>query len=142
MAGIAETALQQEQGAPTNLSFALANKKTGDCVVLRQRWHMGKRFDLARIIGDHVMFGVENLHPATRSRTYRQKAQRAFAAELLSPFDVVDGMMADNYEDEEARQDVADHFGVSERTIETMLKNHGRLERDFDEDQDSLFAAA
>ena len=55
--------------------------------------------------------------------------QRSFTAELLSPFEAVDAMLAGDYS-AEAQQDVAEHFQVSERTILTLLVNHGRLERE------------
>jgi Zn-dependent peptidase ImmA (M78 family) len=55
--------------------------------------------------------------------------QRSFAAEFLSPFEVVDEMLAGDYSPE-AQQDVAEHFHVSDRTILTLLVNHHRLERD------------
>ncbi|WP_265300612.1 ImmA/IrrE family metallo-endopeptidase [Verminephrobacter eiseniae] len=70
----------------------------------------------------------EPFSPATRSYTYRQKAQRAFAAELLSPFQAVDGMLDGDYS-EEAQQDVAAHFNVSAVAIRTQLANHGRIDR-------------
>jgi Zn-dependent peptidase ImmA (M78 family) len=55
--------------------------------------------------------------------------QRSFAAELLAPFAAVDEMLAGDYSLEN-QQDAADHFNVSDRTICTMLVNHGRLERE------------
>ena len=69
------------------------------------------------------------LFPATRSYTYRQKMQRSFAAELLSPFEAVDEMLGGDYSIEN-QQDVAEYFQVSEITIRTLLVNHNRLERE------------
>ena len=60
--------------------------------------------------------------------------QRSFAAELLSPFESVENMLSGDYSMEN-RQDVADHFQVSEWTIRTLLVNHRRLQRqDLEED--------
>lgn len=70
-----------------------------------------------------------NLFPATRAYSYRQKAQRAFAAELLSPFDAVDDMLRDDYSGDSQRK-AARRFDVSEMTIQTALVNHRRLARD------------
>jgi Zn-dependent peptidase ImmA (M78 family) len=67
------------------------------------------------------------LHPATRAHTYRQKTQRSFAAEFLSPFEAVDEMLANDYSIER-QQEVAEHFDVSPMTIDTLLKNHGWIE--------------
>lgn len=68
------------------------------------------------------------LHPATRASTYRQKAQRSFAAEFLSPFEQVEEELTGDYSPE-ALQDVAERFNVSYLTIETLLKNHGLIAR-------------
>jgi len=55
--------------------------------------------------------------------------QRSFAAELLSPFEAIDDMLAGDYSIEN-QQDAAEHFHVSELTIRTLLVNHRRLERE------------
>jgi hypothetical protein len=117
------------------LAFALDRNQTDGRVVLRSRWHTGRRFELARLLADRlVMPPPGRLHAATRAYTYRQKMQRSFAAELLSPFAAVDDMLKGDYS-AEAQQDVAEHFQVSERTILTLLVNHRRLEREeLDED--------
>jgi Zn-dependent peptidase ImmA (M78 family) len=71
----------------------------------------------------------DSLRPATRAYTYRQKAQRSFAAELLSPFKAIEEMLAGDFSIE-SQQDVADYFAVSELAVRTSLVNHGRLERE------------
>ncbi len=112
------------------ISFALDRTRIEGRVVLRSRWHSGRRFELARLLADRLVAPPPGrLHVATRAYTYRQKMQRSFAAELLSPFEAVDAMLAGDYS-AEAQQDVAEHFQVSERTILTLLVNHGRLERE------------
>jgi hypothetical protein len=136
MAGAKEEALSDRGASGADLSFALDKSARASRIVLRSKWVTGRRFDLARLIGDRLIAPDGGLHPATRAYTYRQKAQRSFAAELLSPFEAVDGMMAADYS-EERQQDVAEYFDVSPMTINTLLKNHGRLpreaaEQDFD----------
>ena len=101
-------------------------------VALRPRWKMGRRFELARLLGDDLfaesVFDVtEPLSPATRSYSYRQKAQRAFAAELLSPWPAVKEMLGNDYSEENQEQ-VADHFSVSPRIISTLLMNNGDID--------------
>lgn len=110
------------------LSFALKSPQPASGrLVLRSRWETGRRFDLARILGDAVASGQsEALVPATRAGTYRQKLQRAFAAELLSPFEAVEEFLDGDYSDEQ-QEEAAEHFNVSPLTIQTMLVNHGRL---------------
>lgn len=112
------------------MSFALDQDQDRSRIVLRSRWATGRRFELARILGDRLVGADDGpLSPVTRSFTYRQKMQRAFAAELLSPFDAVEDELAGDYSDEQ-QHDVAEHFGVSPLTIRTLLVNHRRIERD------------
>lgn len=129
MAGVDPRALVEKAPADAKMSFALDNSPTDMGLVLRSKWETGRRFDLARLVGDRLLHTGGGLHPATRSGTYRQKAQRAFSAEFLSPFEAVDAMLAGDYSAEN-QDDVADHFDVSERTVDALLKNHGRIPRD------------
>ena len=73
--------------------------------------------------------GSERLFPATRAYSYRQKMQRAFAAELLSPFASVAEMLRGDYS-EESQNAVAEHFTVSPMTIRTQLVNHRCIDRE------------
>ena len=101
-------------------------------VALRSNWKTGRRFELARLIGDRIFFAdgmpgyQEPLSPATRSYSYRQKAQRAFAAELLSPWPAVKEMLGDDYSEENQEQ-VAERFSVSQMTISTLLRNNAEI---------------
>lgn len=129
LAGTSKDALgDRPQGA--NLSFAIDENINKGRIVLRSKWHTGRRFELARLLGDRLLAPRGNrLFPATRSYTYRQKMQRAFAAEFLSPFELVEEMLAGDYS-MESQRDAAEHFEVSEMTIRTLLVNHNRLERE------------
>lgn len=109
------------------LSFSLRRDTTRANIVLRSKWETGRRFDLARILGDVIASGYNGpLVAATRSSTYRQKLQRAFAAELLSPFEAVEDELRGDYSDEQ-QEEVAARFNVSPLTIRTLLVNHRRL---------------
>jgi hypothetical protein len=134
MAGVQTVALSKE-AASASLSFALDRNAAQGRVVLRSRWETGRRFDLARLLADRLVIPTEGrLHAATRAYTYRQKMQRSFAAELLSPFEAVDAMLAGDYSSE-AQAEAAEYFRVSPLTILTLLVNHKRLEREeLDED--------
>ncbi len=118
------------------LSFSLESENDGVCrTVLRSRWETNRRFDLARLLGDYLSSGLsEPLSLASKSYTYRQKLQRAFAAELLCPFEALDENLNGDYSSE-AIDDAAHHFQVSERTVSTLLVNHKRIDRDFLEDE-------
>jgi hypothetical protein len=133
MAGVdAEIVNDLHGSAP--ISFSLDSTPADGRTVLRSKWHTGRRFELARILGDRVAGPKgEKLFPATRADTYRQKLQRSFAAELLSPFAALEDLLGGDYSSEK-QLDAAEHFKVSERTIATLLVNHGRIDR---EDLDS-----
>lgn len=95
-------------------------------MALRSKWETGRRFELARLIGDRLFGGDRRLFPATRAYSYRQKAQRAFAVELLSPFEAVNEMLG-NDDSEENQADVAQHYEVSPMMIRTLLVNKARI---------------
>jgi hypothetical protein len=111
------------------VSFLVNGENDEGRVGLRSRWESGRRFELARLLGDELMYAGGKLFPATRAYTYRQKAQRSFAAELLSPFRAVLNMLQGDFS-QEKQLDVAEYFGVSEITIRTQLMNHKILERE------------
>ncbi len=115
---------------PSDLSFDLSESDQRHRVVLRRAGReTGRRFALARLLGDTLTHATDDpVRPATHSDTYRQKVQRAFAAELLSPFEATDHMLDGDYSMEN-QQEVADHFQVSDRTVLTLLVNHKRLDR-------------
>ncbi len=137
LAGVEIQALTMRTAGP-QISFYLDPGGTQARIVLRSRWETGRRFEVARLLGDRLVSAADRLYPATRSHTYRQKMQRSFAAEFLAPFEAVEDMLAGDYSMEK-QQDAANHFRVSELTIRTLLVNHRRLER---EELESEFEAA
>lgn len=114
-----------------SMSFLLDDQDGGTgCVVLRSRHSHGRRFEVARLLGDRLLTdGGESLSPATRSHTYRQRMQRAFAAEFLCPVDSLVDFLEDDYS-EENRQEASYHFKVSEYAVRAQLVNGGHLDRD------------
>ena len=133
-----------EPAGQAPLAFALTAGASNRRIVFRSKWEAGRRFELARLIGDNIISAGENkLWPLTRSYTYRQKAQRSFAAEFLAPFDAVDDFLSGEYSDDH-QQEAAEHFSVSPLTIRTLLVNHGRLDRDelMDAEVESAHVAA
>jgi hypothetical protein len=129
LAGVEATVLADRVAGP-DFSFALDRTPQLGRVVLRSKWETGRRFELARLLGDRVAGNSDGrFFPATRAYTYRQKMQRSFAAELLCPFDAMEDMLRGDYSSESI-EDAAEQFNVSERTVRTLLVNHGRLDRD------------
>ncbi len=138
MAGVAAQTLEDLHSS-ANLSFAKDHSEDSGRIVLRSKWKTGRRFDLTRLLGDRIAGGVsETLFPATRARTYRQKLQRAFAAEFLCPFQALEDMLQGDYS-EEMQEESANYFNVSSLTVRTLLVNHGRIGRN---DLDGEFETA
>ena len=133
LAGILTSSLKPGQST-NGSSWVWHQRPNFGRVVFRSAWNTSRRFDLARLIGDRLFsesdFTIsEPLVPATRSYSYRQKAQRAFAAELLSPWEPVKAMLHNDYTQENQEQ-VADHFAVSQMTINTLVANHEGIGRE------------
>lgn len=142
MLGTSGKVLQPDHSAKRpEFGFVLADQPQACRFVLRSGWASGRRFELARLLGAKLITDADkNLLVATASNTYQQKAQRAFAAELLSPFDAVVAKLGSDFS-EESLQEAAEHFQVSELTIRTQLVNRGVLDRqDIDNEQFALAA--
>ena len=122
-------AVEAQETTGLGISFLVNGENNEGRVGLRSKWESGRRFELARLLGDELMYASGKLFPATRAYTYRQKAQRSFAAELLSPFAALSNMLQGDFS-QEKQLDVAEYFGVSEITIRTQLMNHRLLERE------------
>ena len=135
LAGTTRNAISERNKRSDRISFVLADRDGNHArVALGSKWKTGRRFDLARLIGDRLLGDrtnrpAERLFPATRTYSYRQRMQRAFAAELLSPFAAVDEMSGGDYS-EDKQNDVAERFIVSPMTIRTQLVNNGRVDRE------------
>ena len=126
LAGTTVRAISELTKRSDELAFALDRNGEGTRMALRSKWETGRRFELARLIGDRLFGGARRLFPATQAYSYRQKAQRAFAAELLSPFDGVNEMLG-NDESDEKQADAAERYQVSPMMIRTLLVNKGRI---------------
>ena len=97
-------------------------------IVFRTRRNESRRFDLARLIADRL-FSLspcsqeEAMLPATRTYSYRQKAQRAFAGEFLSPWLAIEERLNKDYSTEHQQQ-VAEEFGVSPMVIDVKIRSN------------------
>lgn len=99
-------------------------------IFLNRRGHTSRRFALARLVGDHIITAKgEKLLPATSVETWRQKYQRAFAQELLCPYDELESYLGSAPLDEDLIEETAVHFDVSPLLVRTTLVNKGRLDR-------------
>lgn len=133
--------LRPVTGDVPTFAFALDESELTGHIVLRSRWPSGRRFELARLLGDQLMpRGTNRLYPATSAKTYQQQLQRAFAAELLCPFEATLEMLAGDYS-EESQMGVAAHFQVSGMTVQTQLLNHGVVAQTTADDERFALAA-
>lgn len=100
-------------------------------VFLNKRLPTGRRFALARLLADHLYADfTDRLLPATEAATSRQKFQRAFAQELLCPFDELIGFIDNDQPNEDLIENAAAHFEVSPLLVKTTLVNKGLVARD------------
>jgi hypothetical protein len=97
--------------------------------IIRSPHPTNRRFQLARLLADDIVLGNrESVLPVTRARTARQKLQRAFAAELLCPFEELRAMLPSRPDDDDMEH-AARHFDVSPLLVRTTLVNKGLLPR-------------
>lgn len=124
-----------EEEAEIPAAFRLASAtRTEDSdslrVALVKRWTTGRRFSLARLVGDHlVAHPAEVLLPSTDVKTSRQKYQRAFAQEFLCPFSQLQSFLGTGRPTDDDMESAAKHFEVSPLLVRTTLVNNGVLER-------------
>lgn len=100
-------------------------------IVTRRRHPIAHRFELARIIGgysDAVLRDGNSWIASTDSGTARQKYQRAFAAEFLCPIEPLASFLDGDFSDD-AIEDAATKFQVSDRTVAAQLMNNHFLPR-------------
>ena len=133
LAGTKSDAASGRRRNACGISFALDDEDGGSRISFRTPRKTGRRFDLARLVGDRLFQQAlcgpeERLLPATRAFSYRQKMQRAFAAELLSPLASVEDIMGGDYS-EDMQNKVARHFSVSPLAIQTQLLNNRKIDR-------------
>lgn len=111
-----------------NRPVAVARPVAGDLLnfLPRKRHPVARRFEFARLLGDCLSEASKsgNWLVSSDLATARQKRQRAFAAEFLCPIEALAGFLHNDYS-ESAIEDAAEHFGVSERTVESLLANNG-----------------
>lgn len=95
--------------------------------VPRKRHPISKRFELSRYIGDYLHADEDCWLTNTDLGTARQKYQRAFAAEFLCPINGLIEFLQNDFSDE-AIDDAAEHFDVSQQTITSLLANNHYIE--------------
>lgn len=119
----------------SNLAYAIrVRTQSGDRIGLRSKWRVGRRFELARAVGDlHYTDGDDaspgRLGPIARSKTARQQFQRAFGASLLCPYSELQALLHTDPPESEDIAEAARHFDVSEQLVLSTLVNNQSLSR-------------
>lgn len=123
--GTTKTIFEQQQ----QVSLATAGLKkvdTSASVLLSPGRDTAQRFALARLLGD-CLYTINQeetrLLSTTNSKTSRQKFQRAFAQELLCPYQGLREYMETDHPNEESLEKMADHYHVSPLTVRYTLEN-------------------
>ncbi len=96
-------------------------------VALQTQKPYDRRFELARQFGDAVWQEGAGFGIVSRSKTDRQKFQRAFAHSLLCPFDDLQRVLDVNDPTPEAMQAAARRFGVHRSVVRNQLVYKGYL---------------
>jgi hypothetical protein len=132
--GTKPSALKSWPSAPSrNPQYGLrlrAGSVGTDMVSLRSRWSHDRRFEMSRALGDVIWAESEELGPIARSKTARQKFQRAFAQSFLCPFDDLLEYINTECPSEGDVTAAGKHFHVSERVVRTVLVNKGMANRE------------
>ena len=117
---------------PKQLEYGLRLRKgdgQGNLVTLHSRWPQARRFEMCRILGDSIWSDCDALGPVTRTKTARQKFQRAFAQSLLCPYyELLSYISTDNPSAEDISAAAA-HFHVSETLIKNVLFNNNVIDK-------------
>ena len=130
-AGVNESSITDGTSYWEKMSFCFKNDGEVAKLTLRPKWETGRRFELARLIGDCLAreswsLPKERLFPATGTSSYRQRLQRAFSAELLCPIEHIDEITGKDYSPEMQKK-AADEFNVSEQVVSWQIWNNNRI---------------
>ncbi|MGK9452675.1 ImmA/IrrE family metallo-endopeptidase [Acidithiobacillus caldus] len=127
--GVPAYTLQGEVARSEDIRLTAYSAEDSRIVLGAGRRRESRRFAIARLLGDEILREAEpQFRLVTRSKTYRQKFQRAFAAELLCPREEVLDRLSRSDGDEDVIEDVAEQFGVSDWVVRHALENDTRLD--------------
>ena len=122
--GLQESVLQ-DQVPPVSVPAGIAIRgAVRDRFLFRKRWRSGRRFEAARMLSDHLLApDSDSWLLETDTRTARQQAQRAFAAEILCPIAELEEYLKGDFS-ETRIEEAADHFVVSDFIVRRQLVNN------------------
>jgi hypothetical protein len=116
-----QTSSDSGSAPPVSLAV-LRNAEIG--LVFRKSRETGKRFEAARLLGDYILNGnSDSWLPGTDSSSFRQKVQRSFAAQFLTPIDSLLERLNGKI-DEDSVTEAASFFNVSPFAVQSHLVNN------------------
>ena len=129
--GVASKTQIMQWSAPAGRSpVAVAMPMKGRQLKFVPRRHSpaGRRFELARFLGEHLLCASRDAHwlVSTDLSTFHQKYQRAFAAEFLCPIDSLTSFLSGDFSSY-AIEEAAAEFMVGEQTVVGLLLGHGYI---------------
>lgn len=99
--------------------------KNGPACITTGRRETGRRFLLARALGDYMGRPEPGFGILTSQFTDRRAQSRAFAAELLAPAESLRSRLDDRFADDDAIDEIGRAFGVSSQVVLHQIENHG-----------------
>lgn len=122
------TDLKSATATARNLPYATRLGDENDArVALQTQKSCDRRFELARQFGDRVWQKNSNFGVVSRSKSDRQKFQRAFATNLLCPINDLQQALDVNSPTQEAMEKVASKFKVHPSVVRNQLVYKGYL---------------
>lgn len=114
--------------AKTGVPFPVARRSVkGNAVNLFIDRHpaTSRRFAASRLLGEWLSAhgAAERLIPAADAKTAQQQFQRAFAQELLCPYEALRDHLQTEHPSSERIDEAADYFGVSPLLVRTTMVN-------------------
>ncbi|RDD29692.1 hypothetical protein CR161_02665 [Prosthecochloris sp. ZM] len=114
---------------PISIGFRNGHIDRIDATLSCSPYETNRRFSLLRVVADQLYSpNADRLLPVTKTKTARQKFQRAFAQAFLCPADQLIDFIGNDFSDEKI-DDAAGYFNVSPLLVKSTLVNKGLLYR-------------
>jgi Zn-dependent peptidase ImmA (M78 family) len=105
-------------------AFSGCNSKHKPRFIVNKSWPDSQQFAFCRAIFDQLSLPEGQFAAVSALRSERQQMNRAFAAELLAPHQVLKSQLASNWVTQDEIIDLARDFGVSDFVVRNQIINH------------------
>ena len=117
----------QSPSATIPLTFTSQPRRNSEKLVLKPGLESSRRFDVARVISDRIIAAEsERYHFVVDSHNYRQRFQRAFAAEFLCPRDELKSLLSSYSSTESDEEDMIGKYAGEYNVPRGVIMNHIR----------------